>query len=157
MPSIKNLSAAVVLAGICACLGAPAFASEPNVNSSYASIRASQGGLIVTSTDGIEGFRITKYIGIVRGITVREPTIGQSFKANLKGIVGGKISPYMSMCETARTQAYDAMVARATEAGAQAIVSVRYDSSGFSSGGNDMSTEVFCYGTAVLIEPVPAK
>lgn len=128
--------------------------SEPNIQGSLNAVRLqANSNLIVTTTEGVDGYKITKYIGIVRGVTVRQPTIGQSFKAGLKGIVGGKISPYISMCETARQSAYDALIERASQAGAQAIVGLRYDSSAFASGGDDMGTEVVCYGTAVLIDP----
>jgi len=133
----------------------PSYAgSEPNIQNSLNAVRVqTNSNMVVTTTEGVDGYKITMYIGIVRGVTVRQPTIGQSFKAGLKGIVGGKISPYISMCETARQAAYDSLIERANQAGAQAIVGLRYDSSAFSTGGDDMGTEVVCYGTAVLIEP----
>ena len=110
-------------------------------------------GLITTTTEGVEGRRIKQYLGIVRGVTVRQPTIGQSMKANLKGIVGGKMSPFISMCETARTAAYEALVQQALALGANAVVGLRYDSSAFGSA-DDVGTEVVCYGTAVVLEGV---
>lgn len=132
----------------------PVFAgSETSIQTSLNAVRAANSGLIVTTTEGVDGYKITKYIGIVRGITVRQPTIGQSFKAGFKQIVGGKIQPFISMCETARQAAYDSLVERANQAGAQAVVGLRYDSSAFTSGNDEMGSEVVCYGTAVLIEP----
>ncbi len=148
------LAASVFAIAAFALPAAPSYAgSEPNIQSSLNAVRIqSNSNIVVTTTEGVDGYKITKYIGIVRGVTVRQPTIGQSFKAGLKGIVGGKISPYISMCETARQAAYDSLIERAGQAGAQAIVGLRYDSSAFSSG-DDMGTEVVCYGTAVLLEP----
>lgn len=108
--------------------------------------------IILTTTESLDGLRIKEYRGIVRGVTVRQPTIGQGFKAELKGIVGGKISPFISMCETARQQALEVMVERAQAVGANAVVGIRYDSSAFGES-DDMGTEVVCYGTAVIVEP----
>jgi uncharacterized protein YbjQ (UPF0145 family) len=108
--------------------------------------------IMVTTTESFEGYRIKEYKGIVRGITVRQPSIGQSLKANLKGIVGGKISPFIRMCETARQQAMDIMIERAQSVGANAVVAFRYDSSAYGDS-DEMGTEVVCYGTAVIIAP----
>lgn len=145
----------VVLTYALAVAALPAGAgSEPNIQGSLSAVRAQMNSnMIVTTTEGVDGYKITKYIGIVRGVSVRQPTIGQSFKAGFKQIVGGKITPFISMCETARQSAYDTLIERANQAGAQAIVGLRYDSSAFSGSGDDMGTEVVCYGTAVLIEP----
>ncbi|WP_417391755.1 YbjQ family protein [Gimesia sp.] len=105
----------------------------------------------VTTTFTIEGYRITEYKGIVRGIIVRSPTIAQGFMGGLKNIVGGQIGSYTEMCEQARQQAYDRLLAHARERGANAIVGLRYDASEVVSKGS--ATEVLCYGTAVVIEP----
>ncbi|MFN8551387.1 MAG: YbjQ family protein [Candidatus Obscuribacterales bacterium] len=145
---------AMILASLALSQSAGYAGSESNIQGSLNAVRAqSNSGLIVTTTEGVDGYKITKYIGIVRGVTVRQPTIGQSFKAGFKQIVGGKIQPFISMCETARQAAYDSLVERANQAGAQAVVGLRYDSSAFSSGSDEMGSEVVCYGTAVLIEP----
>jgi uncharacterized protein YbjQ (UPF0145 family) len=114
---------------------------------------ASPAAILVTTTMNFDGYKIREYKGIVRGVTVRQPTVGQSFKANLKSIVGGRISPFISMCETARQQSMDVLIERAQALGANAVVGVRYDSSAFGDS-NDMGTEVVCYGTAVIVEPV---
>lgn len=110
-------------------------------------------GLIITTTESIDGYRIKEYRGIVRGAMVREPTAVQSFKAGFQGMFGGKVHAYITMCEQGRQQAYDAMVQRAQAMGANAVVGMRYDSDAFSGGNNDFGTEVVCYGTAVVIEP----
>jgi uncharacterized protein YbjQ (UPF0145 family) len=107
--------------------------------------------MIVTTTLDVEGYRIKEYKGVVRGITVRSPTIAQGLLGGLKSIVGGRIGAYTQMCEQARQHAYDDMVAHAQQMGANAIVGVRYDASEV--GPQDSATEVLCYGTAVVIEP----
>ena len=108
----------------------------------------------VTSTFTIEGYRITRYLGIVRGIIVRAPTISQGFLGGLKSIVGGRVGAYTEMCEQARTQAYDLLIDHALELGANAVVGLRYDASEVAS--KVSATEVLCYGTAVTIEPEQA-
>ncbi len=106
----------------------------------------------VTTTFSIDGYRITAYKGIVRGIIVRAPTILQGFLGGLKNIVGGQIGAYTEMCEQARQQAYDLMIQHAVQIGANAVVGLRYDASEVVSKGS--ATEVLCYGTAVVIEPI---
>jgi uncharacterized protein YbjQ (UPF0145 family) len=106
--------------------------------------------MFITTTFNIEGYRITEYKGLVRGITVRAPTIAQGIVGGLKNLIGGRIGAYIEMCEQARQQAYDAMVEHAQELGANAIVGARYDASEVVSKGS--ATEVLCYGTAVVIQ-----
>ena len=106
----------------------------------------------VTTTFSIEGYRITEYKGLVRGIVVRAPTIGQGIIGGLKSIVGGQIGAYTEMCEQAREQAYEALVAHANELGANAVVGLRYESSEVGRQGG--ATEVLCYGTAVVVQHV---
>ena len=107
--------------------------------------------MLVTTTFDIEGCKITEYKGMVRGITVRSPTLTQGLLGGLKSIIGGRIGAYVNMCEDARQHAYDAMIKHAEELGANAIVGVRYESADV--GAEDCSaTEVLCYGTAVVIE-----
>ena len=106
----------------------------------------------VTTTLSIDGYRIREYRGIVRGIIVRAPTIAQGILGGLKSIVGGRIGAYTQMCEQARQQAYDLMIEHAKELGANAVVGLRYDASEVV--GRESATEVLCYGTAVIIEPL---
>ena len=109
--------------------------------------------MAVTTTFTIEGYRIKQYLGVVRGIIVRAPTISQGIMGGLKSIIGGKIGAYTEMCEQARQQAYDLLLEHARAVGANAIVGLHYDASEI--GGNTgAATEVLCYGTAVVIEPV---
>lgn len=107
--------------------------------------------IAVTTTFTIEGYRIKEYLGVVRGIIVRAPTISQGILGGLKSIVGGRIGAYTEMCEQARQQAYELLVDHATAIGANAIIGLRYDASEVAS--KFSATEVLCYGTAVIIEP----
>jgi len=103
-----------------------------------------------TTTFSIDGYRITEYKGVVRGIVVRSPTIAQGLLGGLKSIVGGQIGAYAEMCEQARQQAYDRLVEHATALGANAVVGLRYESSEV--GVKSSATEVLCYGTAVIVQ-----
>jgi uncharacterized protein YbjQ (UPF0145 family) len=106
----------------------------------------------VTTTFSIDGYKIVEYKGIVRGIIVRAPTLRQGFLGGLKSVVGGQVDAYTEMCEQARQQAYDLLIQHAQQIGANAVVGLRYDASEV--GGTTTATEVLCYGTAVVIEPV---
>jgi uncharacterized protein YbjQ (UPF0145 family) len=108
--------------------------------------------MIVTTTFDIEGHRIREYKGIVRGLVVRWPTIGQALFGGLKAAFGGQIGAYTQMCEQARQQAFASMLQHAEEIGANAIIGMRYDAAEVVD--KDSATEVLCYGTAVLIEPI---
>jgi uncharacterized protein YbjQ (UPF0145 family) len=103
--------------------------------------------MIVTTGNDVAGSRIASYIGIVRGIVVRSPSIGQSFMGGLKQVVGGNIEAFADVCEAAREEAYERMVQHAAEKGADAIVAMRYDATEFS----QRATEVLAYGTAVKL------
>src|SRR3954463_2541499 len=117
----------------------------------------------VTTTFTIDGHRITRYLGVVRGITVRAPPLlgvprgipvpapphPQGILGGLKSIVGGRIGAYTEMCEQARQQAYDLLIDHARQLGANAIVGLRYDASEVAHG----ASEVLCYGTAVVVAP----
>jgi uncharacterized protein YbjQ (UPF0145 family) len=110
----------------------------------------SQSLIPVTTTFTIEGYRIERYLGVVRGIIVRAPTIAQGILGGLKSIVGGRIGAYTEMCDQARQQAFDLLIDHARAMGANAIVGLRYDASDIG-GKTSGATEVLCYGTAVII------
>jgi uncharacterized protein YbjQ (UPF0145 family) len=103
--------------------------------------------LIVTTGNEIAGFRIQRYLGLVRGIVVRSPNIAQGFFGGLKQLVGGNIEVYAEVCEAARREAYERMVVHAEELGADAVIGMRYDATEFSAS----VTEVLAYGTAVKL------
>jgi len=104
--------------------------------------------MIVTTGNEVEGYAIQKYIGVVRGIVVRAPSIAQGFLGGLKQIVGGNIESYAQVCEAAREDAFARMVAHAQDRGADAVIGMRYDATEFSQG----VTEVLAYGTAVKLD-----
>lgn len=109
--------------------------------------------LPASTTFAIDGHRIARTLGVVRGITVRAPTIAQGLVGGLKSLVGGRIGAYADMCETARGDAYRQMLDHARTLGANAVVGVRYDASDIGGRTGASATEVLCYGTAVVIEP----
>lgn len=104
---------------------------------------------MVTTALELPGYRITRNIGLVRGITVRSRSIIGNFFGGLQTIFGGNITIYTELCEQARQETYRDMVQHARLLGANAIVAVRYDATELMAG----LTEVLCYGTAVVAEP----
>src|ERR1700733_6500245 len=106
--------------------------------------------IIVTTGNDVTGYRIKEYLGIVRGIVVRSPTIAQGFLGGLKRIIGGNIEAYTEACEQARREAYVRMVEHAQDKEAHAIIAMRYDATEFGQG----ATEVLAYGTAVRLAKV---
>jgi uncharacterized protein YbjQ (UPF0145 family) len=102
---------------------------------------------ITTGTE-IEGKRITKHMGIVRGITVRSRSIVGTIGAGIQTLFGGNITLFETMCERAREQAYERMVEHAEAMGANGVIGMRYDATEIGGG----ITEVLAYGTAVVVE-----
>ena len=103
----------------------------------------------VTTAFELDAFRVTKNLGVVRGITVRSRSIIGNFGAALQTIVGGNISILTQLCEKARGEAFEIMIQHAAMLGANAIIGVRYDATEVMQG----VTEVLAYGTAVVVEP----
>lgn len=104
--------------------------------------------IIVTTAPDIAGHAILEYLGVVRGIIVRSPSIGQGILGSLKSLGGGNIQEFVDVCEAARHDAYAQMVEHAEALGAHAIIAMRYDATEFMQG----ATEVLAYGTAVRLE-----
>jgi uncharacterized protein YbjQ (UPF0145 family) len=118
-----------------------------------------QPSLIVTTGNSVEGASVAEYLGIVRGIAVRVPTINQGLKA-LGNVLSGDLqagaSMYAEVCETTRAQAYQRLVKHARELGADAILAMRYDTIAL----GESYSEVLAYGTAVKLkvpEALPAN
>jgi len=105
---------------------------------------------MTTTAFSLDGYRIVKNLGLVRGITVRSRSIVGNFGASIQSLFGGNITIYETLCEQAREQALEKMFAHARQVGANAVIGVRYDATELMPG----ITEVLCYGTAVLTEPV---
>jgi uncharacterized protein YbjQ (UPF0145 family) len=102
----------------------------------------------VTTAFTLDGYRITRNLGLVRGIVVRSRSIFGTIGASLQTIVGGNITLLTDLCEKTREQAFDKMVEHATTMGADGVIGMRYDATEVMQG----VTEVLCYGTAVVVE-----
>jgi uncharacterized protein YbjQ (UPF0145 family) len=103
---------------------------------------------MTTTANALDGYRTTKTLGIVRGITVRSRSVIGTIGAQLQTLVGGNITLLTELCERARNDAYELMLQHAAEVGANAVIAVRYDATEVMAG----VTEVLCYGTAVTVE-----
>jgi uncharacterized protein YbjQ (UPF0145 family) len=106
--------------------------------------------MLVITTNDISGHHVVRYLGVVRGITVRSRSIVGNIGAGIQALFGGNITLYTSLCERARDDAYELMVAHAAQIGANAVLAMRYDANEIASG----ITEVLAYGTAVVVQPV---
>jgi len=102
-----------------------------------------------TTGPDIPGYRVTRSLGIVRGIVVRSRSIVGTIGAGIQSLFGGNITLWTEMCEHARQEAFDLMARHAEQMGANAVVAFRYDATEVSAG----VTEVLAYGTAVVVEP----
>jgi uncharacterized protein YbjQ (UPF0145 family) len=103
---------------------------------------------MVTTAFELPGHRITRNVGVVRGIIVRSRSIVGNVGAALQSLVGGNITLYTDLCESARQDAFDLMLKHGGVLGANAIIGMRYDANDVTSG----ITEVLAYGTAVMVE-----
>lgn len=103
---------------------------------------------LVTTGFEFPGYRITRTLGIVRGIVVRSRSIIGTVGASLQTLLGGNITLYTELCEKARADAHQLMIDHAAQLGANAIIGVRYDANEITAG----VTEVLAYGTAVYVE-----
>jgi len=103
---------------------------------------------MTTTTFDFDGYRTTRSLGVVRGITVRSRSIFGTFGASLQTLVGGNITLFTELCEKTREEAFELMMQHATRLGANAVVGIRYDATEVMQG----VTEVLCYGTAVVVE-----
>lgn len=106
--------------------------------------------MIVVTLPEVPGYRIVKVLGVVKGSTVRAKHIGKDILAGLRQIVGGEIKEYTEMLAEARAEAEKRMIVEAEKLGANAIVNVRYTTSGVMAN----AAEILAYGTAVLVEPL---
>jgi len=103
---------------------------------------------MTTTAFTLDGFKVTRNLGVVRGITVRSRSIVGTVAGSLQTLLGGNISLFTSLCEKARAEAFELMITHAHEFGANAVLGVRYDATELMSG----VAEVLCYGTAVIVE-----
>jgi len=103
---------------------------------------------LITTSIELTGYRVTKNLGVVRGITVRSRSLLGNMAGGLQSLFGGTISIYVDLCEKTRQEAFQLMMQHASERGANAIISMRYDANEVMNG----ITEVLAYGTAVQVE-----
>jgi uncharacterized protein YbjQ (UPF0145 family) len=104
---------------------------------------------MVTTQFELDGFRVVRTLGVVRGIVVRSRSIFGTIGASLQTLVGGNITLLTQLCEKTRADAFDLMLRHAAELGGNAVVGARYDATEIMQG----VTEVLAYGTAVFVEP----
>jgi uncharacterized protein YbjQ (UPF0145 family) len=103
---------------------------------------------MTTTTFELPGYRIVESLGVVRGVTVRSRSLFGAIGAKVETLFGGHITLLTSLCERARGDAFDILLAHAQRRGANGVVGIRYDATEIMSG----VTEVLCYGTAVVVE-----
>ena len=102
----------------------------------------------ITTANELPEYRITRNLGVVKGIVVRSRSIVGTIGASLQSLLGGNITLWSELCEHARQEAFDLMTRHAAEVGANAVVAMRYDATEIAQG----VTEVLAYGTAVVVE-----
>ena len=103
--------------------------------------------LLITTSTSLEGYKITKQLGLVRGITVRSRSIVGNIAGGFMTLFGGRSEIYTELCERTREEALQLMILHGKEMGANAIINMRYDANEVMSG----LTEVLAYGTAVVV------
>ena len=117
--------------------------------STYPAHAGMVGHNMVTTQFELDGYRVVRTLGVVRGITVRSRSIFGTIGAGLQTLVGGNITLLTNLCEKTRAEAFDLMLQHAAAMGANAVVGARYDATEVMQG----VTEVLAYGTAVFVEP----
>ena len=106
--------------------------------------------VLVTTSTALEGYRVTRQLGLVRGITVRLRSALGNMAGGCMAIFGGKSQIFTELCERAREEALQLMLKHGQDLGCNAILNMRYDANEVMSG----MTEVLAYGTAVVVEKV---
>ena len=103
---------------------------------------------LVTTSNELDGYKIVKHLGMVRGVTVRSRSVLGNIAGGFQSLFGGQLSIYVELCENAREEAYQLLIQHAQVMGANAIIAMRYDANEIMQG----ITEVLAYGTAVIVE-----
>ncbi|MHC4843227.1 MAG: YbjQ family protein [Planctomycetota bacterium] len=104
--------------------------------------------MLISTTEQIEGKKIVKHLGLVKGNTIRARHIGRDIMAGLRNIVGGEISDYTKMMAESREQSIDRMIEDAQSLGANAIIGMKFATSMVM----QSASEILAYGTAVVVE-----
>jgi uncharacterized protein YbjQ (UPF0145 family) len=108
--------------------------------------------IIVTTGNEVAGRTVVKHLGVVRGLVLRWPGWSRGISASLAALGSGNLREFEEVCEEARAEAYARMLDHARDKDADAVIAMRYDSTGFSEG----IAEVLAYGTAVRLDPADA-
>jgi uncharacterized protein YbjQ (UPF0145 family) len=108
--------------------------------------------MLVVTTNELEGYRVVRHLGLVRGLTVRSRSVVGNLGAAIQIFFGGNITVYTKLAEQTRQEAFNLLVAHAQEMGANAVIAMRYDANEIAAA----VTEVLAYGTAVVVEPIGA-
>jgi uncharacterized protein YbjQ (UPF0145 family) len=103
---------------------------------------------LVTTANSLEGYKIVKQLGVVRGVTVRSRSALGNIAGGFQSLFGGRLSIYVELCEKTRQEAYQLLIEHAQVMGANAIIAMRYDANEIMQG----ITELLAYGTAVVVE-----
>jgi uncharacterized protein YbjQ (UPF0145 family) len=104
--------------------------------------------ILLTTSTFLDGYKVTKQLGLVRGITVRSRSVIGNIAGSFMTIFGGRSSIYTELCEKTREEALQLLIKHGKEIGCNAIINIRYDANEVMSG----LTEVLAYGTAVFVE-----
>jgi uncharacterized protein YbjQ (UPF0145 family) len=103
---------------------------------------------LVTTNFQLDGYRIVKSLGVVRGIVVRSRSVIGNIGAAIQILFGGNITLYTELCERTRSDAFELMIKHAEELGANSVIGFRYDATEIMGG----VTEVLAYGTACIVQ-----
>ena len=105
--------------------------------------------MLITNLDYVPNYKIVKHLGLVHGSTVRSKHAGRDIMASLKNFFGGELKGYTELLNESRDEAIERMQEQALQAGANAILNVRFSTSSVAAG----AAEIFAYGTAVVLQP----
>ena len=104
--------------------------------------------MLLSNIESIPGKTIIAYFGIAQGSSVRAKHVGRDFAAGIKNIFGGELKGYTELLNESRDEALARMMEQARQAGANAVLNVRFSTSSVAAG----ASEIFAYGTAVVLE-----
>ena len=104
--------------------------------------------MLLTTTKGVEGRRVSRILGIVSGTSVPTRNVGRDIVAAVKNLAGAHLTEYEALIESAKIDALAKLRAEAEELGADAVVCVRLGTAQIASG----AAEITWYGTAVKLE-----
>jgi uncharacterized protein YbjQ (UPF0145 family) len=106
--------------------------------------------LLLVTANYAAGYKVDKVLGMVYGITVRSRGIGGNIVAGLRTIADGEIREYTQLAQVARQEALDRLSEHAKSMGANAVLSVMFDSTEMA----QSMEEIIAFGTAVVVSPV---